>query len=268
MDVLQRHQRKTAPTGRLHPQSHGQKKRHYQPTADDVEELSMSERLTNKQNGFCGLPLAAPEALADDENEASEDEEDNEEGTRESKTESREKSSTKRLNKNCPRETTSKRPVGRFREVITVAKTKARDPRFDALCGKFNADLFSKAYSFLEQYKDSEIDELKIQVKKMKNRTKAVELKTVLTKLQQERAMEKRQARVTALHQRHKQEERKAVANGKSPFYLKRSDKKKLEYEARFNELNESGQLNKFLAKKRKKNANKDHRWLPTSSKE
>jgi ribosomal RNA-processing protein 36 len=67
---------------------------------------------------------------------------------------------------------------------------------------------------------------------------------------------------------KRKREEREAVVNGKSAFYLKRKDKKKIELQAKFQDLQESGKLSKFMAKKRKKNASKDHRWLPTNRKE
>lgn len=96
---------------------------------------------------------------------------------------------------------------------------------------------------------------------------------------------------------KRKREEREAVASGKNPFYLKvrpcvcvsfeavdaladtdvasvvayalvqRKDKKKLELQTKFQDLQESGKLSKFMAKKRKKNASKDHRWLPTQRK-
>lgn len=48
---------------------------------------------------------------------------------------------------------------------------------------------------------------------------------------------------------------------------LQRKDKKKLELQTKFQDLQESGKLSKFMAKKRKKNASKDHRWLPTQRK-
>ena len=60
---------------------------------------------------------------------------------------------TKRLNKNCPSEVTSKRPVGRFREALQIRKKVTRDPRFDSASGKLNEDLFKKSYAFLDEYK-------------------------------------------------------------------------------------------------------------------
>lgn len=57
--------------------------------------------------------------------------------------------------------------------------------------------------------------------------------------------------------------ERAAVAAGKQPFYLKKSEKKRIGLLAQFKELKESGRLDKFMEKRRKKIATKDHRLLP-----
>lgn len=61
-----------------------------------------------------------------------------------------------------------------------------------------------------------------------------------------------------------KRAERDAVAAGKKPFHLKRSEKKRLELEQRYEQLASEGKLEKFMEKRRKKNSKKDKRWLPT----
>ena len=63
-------------------------------------------------------------------------------------------------------------------------------------------------------------------------------------------------------------EEREKVKNGKMPYHLDRNAKKVIALEERFDELKGEGKLNSFLLKKRKKNANKDHRWLPSRREE
>ena len=70
----------------------------------------------------------------------------------------------------------SKKPVSRFQQVVEVPKKVyceydvigclpvslipslqvVRDPRFDERSGHFNSGLFSKAYSFLDEYKAKE----------------------------------------------------------------------------------------------------------------
>ncbi|TMS23345.1 Ribosomal RNA processing protein 36-like protein, partial [Larimichthys crocea] len=46
-------------------------------------------------------------------------------------------------------------------------------------------------------------------------------------------------------------------------FFLKNSDKKKLQLAEKYQELKKSGKLENFLSKKRKRNAGKDRRKLP-----
>lgn len=59
-------------------------------------------------------------------------------------------------------------------------------------------------------------------------------------------------------------EEKAAVAAGKKPFFLKKSEKRKRELLAKYEELKSAGQLDKYMAKRRKKNAAKDHRYVPS----
>ena len=58
-------------------------------------------------------------------------------------------------------------------------------------------------------------------------------------------------------------EQKKAVEAGHKPFYLKKSEKRKRELVAKYEELKASGQLDKFMMKRRKKNSAKDHRYVP-----
>lgn len=53
------------------------------------------------------------------------------------------------------------------------------------------------------------------------------------------------------------------MSKGKKPFFLKEAAKKEIALEERFEELKREGKLQKFLDKRRKRNSNKDHRWLP-----
>lgn len=55
------------------------------------------------------------------------------------------------------------------------------------------------------------------------------------------------------------------MKQGKKPFFLKRSEKKRQELVRRYEDLKATGRLQKVMAKKRKKNAAKDHRYLPSA---
>lgn len=60
-----------------------------------------------------------------------------------------------------------------------------------------------------------------------------------------------------------RKEEREKVEAGKQPYYMKASEKKTMLLEEKYNELKKEGRLNQFMEKRRKKNSNKDHRWMP-----
>ncbi|OWZ19471.1 hypothetical protein PHMEG_0006286 [Phytophthora megakarya] len=208
----------------------------------DARDVPLEERLRQKKQGFAVQKVATAEAQ-----EAA--------------------GRTRRANKNQPLELSSKRAVGRYRQVVDVKKRRVLDPRFEAQSGRLNEDLFSKSYAFLDEYKQRELQELKQQLKKTKNATTKDELKHEIALRQQEMTEKTKQEKIKSALTKRKREEREAVASGKGAFYLKRKDKKKLELQAKFQDLQETGRLSKFMAKKRKKNASKDHRWLPTQRK-
>ncbi|CAM9515987.1 unnamed protein product [Choristocarpus tenellus] len=175
-----------------------------------------------------------------------------------------------RPNKNRPQEVPSNRPVGRFREVVKVTHQKSRDPRFEGggSVSKLNYDIFRKSYSFLDDYQDKEIVELKKSLKKEKNQENAGRIREVLNRLQQDRAERSQGDRCQTALREAKRAERDAVASGKKPYFLKGSEKKRINLDQRFSALKEEGKLKKFLEKKRKRNASKDHRWLPSKRRE
>ncbi|TMW63615.1 hypothetical protein Poli38472_002556 [Pythium oligandrum] len=173
----------------------------------------------------------------------------------------------RRANKNCPLEITSKRAVSRHRQAVEVKKKKTVDPRFESTAGRLNEDLFGKSYAFLDEYKQSELQDMKKQMKRAKSKTRKEELKQEINLRAQDLAEKQKKEKIKTALSKRKREEREAVASGKSAFYLKRKDKKKVELHAKFKDLQETGKLSKFMAKKRKKNASKDHRWLPTNRK-
>ncbi|CAM9737763.1 unnamed protein product [Discosporangium mesarthrocarpum] len=169
-----------------------------------------------------------------------------------------------RANKNRPQEVSSSRAVGRFREVVKSKHQNSRDPRFEGgSASKLNYDIFRKAYSFLDVHQEEEITALKKSLTKEKNKERSRGLQEALSQLQQQRAQRVHGERHLSALQKAKQEERVAVAAGKKPFFLKSKEKKRISLEQRYAVLKEEGKLKKFMEKKRKQNASKDHRWLP-----
>merc|ERR1712150_101108 len=133
--------------------------------------------------------------------------------------------------KSEPDEISSKKPKRwKPRNVVAVPKRKFRDPRFDDLSGTLNQALFEKSYQF--------VDEMK------KKKTEAI-------------AKRKREKELRSV---------KSVGSDgqKKTFYLKKSDQKKMELAQKYEALKTSGKLDSYLAKKRKRNAAKERKRLPT----
>ena len=58
--------------------------------------------------------------------------------------------------------------------------------------------------------------------------------------------------------------EREAVSNGKKPFFLKKREIREAELKDRFESLSKRGKLNKYMEKKRKRNAERDVANMPS----
>ncbi|XP_015896291.2 uncharacterized protein LOC107430024 [Ziziphus jujuba] len=169
-----------------------------------------------------------------------------------------------RANKNRPLEASSKKPVGRFREVIQAPKKVVCDPRFESLCGTLDVDGFRKRYSFLySEELPAEREELRKQLKKTNNPEVTKEIKDRLSWIDKQlkyKSVKHTDAKILA---EHKKNEKEAAKQGKQPFYLKKSEVRKKRLVEKYEELKASGKLEAYIEKRRRKNAAKDHRYMP-----
>lgn len=175
---------------------------------------------------------------------------------------------------------------------VGANRYRPRDPRMEASTltsatganGVVDSDVFDQRYGFLEEIQDKEIAGLKERcrawklkgTKGTKKRRKmglnfgeksAEEDVEELERLMQERA-ERREDRLkrTARRSVNKKMKDEVASGQRGAFYLKKRDRKRMEMEAKFEELKKSGgndALNKVLAKKRKKKRSKDASLMP-----
>lgn len=171
----------------------------------------------------------------------------------------------KRKSKHHPSEMPSKKPVKVLRDTMQTGKREVRDPRFDDLtAGKYTDASFKKRYAFVYDEKlPQEKRELAAALKRAKNDGQKAEIKDRLARVTQDLKAEQSRRRRETVSKEMKAKEHAAVAAGKQPFYLKKSERRRQELVSKFEELKETGQLEKYMAKRRKKNAAKDHRYLP-----
>ncbi|XP_065833516.1 ribosomal RNA processing protein 36 homolog [Oscarella lobularis] len=178
------------------------------------------------------------------------------------------KKSFKRANKNRPREMSSKKPVRKLREIVVVGKKVKRDPRFDDRSGHLNPDLFRKSYAFVEDQKEKEKKLIKRQIKRTKSVGKKEKLSSLLQKVEQREREEKQREEKQKVNRELKKERHEKSRKGGKPFYLKKADLKRVALAEKYQALKEKGTIDKYLAKRRKKNAAKEHRYLPYTRRE
>ncbi|XP_027336305.1 ribosomal RNA processing protein 36 homolog isoform X2 [Abrus precatorius] len=170
----------------------------------------------------------------------------------------------KRANKNRPMEASSKKPVSGFREVIQAPKKVVRDPRFESLCGKLDPEGFRKRYNFLyENDLPAERQALKKQLRKYKDPKRINEIEEQISWIDKQLKSGSAKNIDAEILAKHKKKEREAAKQGKRPFYLKKSEIRKQSLIEKYKHLKSSGKLESFVEKRRRRNAAKDHRYMP-----
>ncbi|XP_056409858.1 ribosomal RNA processing protein 36 homolog [Hyla sarda] len=168
------------------------------------------------------------------------------------------------LDKNRPMEMSSKKAVRFLRKVIPARTAIRRDPRFDDLSGEFKPEVFEKTYRFLDGIKNKEKQDLEKQLKKSRDPELKEQLKQLLDRMNQQEEAAKKKQKLREKEAEFKRQQRERAQQGKKPFYLKKSDVRKLDLADKYQELKKKGKVENFLSKKRKRNSIKDRRRLPS----
>ncbi|KAF3325061.1 ribosomal RNA processing protein 36 [Carex littledalei] len=169
-----------------------------------------------------------------------------------------------RANKNRPMEVSSKIRPKKFREVVQVPKKMVRDPRFESLCGTLDTEGFRKRYNFLYDVQlPSERQMLQKMITKSKNPDVISELKSHISWIDKQVKSDHNKATESKILSEHIRKEKEAAKQGKKPYYLKKSEIRNRKLVGKYNELKDTGKLDAFIEKRRKKNASKDQRYMP-----
>jgi ribosomal RNA-processing protein 36 len=159
---------------------------------------------------------------------------------------------------------------------------KPHDPRLSSLTGHFDEERFQKDYAFLEDLRNQEIGQIRKRVAAWKatgdrgrrlrrklgitaineNAGSLEEDEARLKSLTQDRAALERQKVERAAKQSVKRRIQDEVASGRrGAYFLKRKEKKRLEMEAKLEEIRKRGgekAVEKMLDRKRRKNKSRD----------
>jgi ribosomal RNA-processing protein 36 len=186
--------------------------------------------------------------------------EDNE--TRERKAGRKHNPEVNRSSKHAPTEISSKKAVSRKREVVPVVKREHRDPRFEPLVGYVDDSKVRKAYSFLDDYREDEMNELKDAIKIAKDEDAKEKLKRALISMESRKRAQARKDKEQEVLDRHRKEEKELVKQGKKPFYLKKAEQKKRLLLDQYGGLKVK-QLDHVIERRRKKVEGKEKKKMP-----
>uniref|UniRef100_A0A804MQ16 rRNA biogenesis protein RRP36 n=1 Tax=Zea mays TaxID=4577 RepID=A0A804MQ16_MAIZE len=167
----------------------------------------------------------------------------------------------RRVSKRRPMEISTKVRPPKLREVIQVPKKVGRDPRFEPVYGSVDKEGFRKRYNFLfDEDFPAEKERLQKMIKKSKDPDAIGEMKSRVTWIVKSHPPKNVESEIL---REHIKKEREAAKAGKRPYYLKKSELRERKLMNKYNELKEAGKLDAFMEKRRKKNASKDHRFMP-----
>ncbi len=167
-----------------------------------------------------------------------------------------------RSSKHAPTEISSKKAVSRKREVVPVPKREFRDPRFEPLSGFVNEAKIRAAYSFLDEYREDEIKELKSAIKTARDEDAKDKLKRALMSMESKKKAQMRKQKEQEILDKHRKAEKELVKQGKQPFYLKKAEQKKRVLLDQFGGL-KGKKLDHVIERRRKKQEGREKKKMP-----
>ena len=166
-----------------------------------------------------------------------------------------------RTSKHAPAELSSKKAVSRKREVVPTQKLNHRDPRFEPSCGAVDELKTKKVYSFLDTYRDSEMLELKLAIRKSKDMENKEKLKRALLSMESRKKAQKMKEQQQEVLRKHRKEEKAKIEQGKRPYYLKKAEQKRMTLVEMFEGMN-GKQVDRLVERRRKRKAAKEKKGM------
>ncbi|CAF3336513.1 unnamed protein product [Rotaria sp. Silwood1] len=221
--------------------------------------LEIQERLGTK---------SFTKALQNDEEVEKDEDDDNEQATNETKksTSLNKKILNEAISKSEPIEMSSKRRP-RKRDQVPVhmrGKRKIMDPRFSEQFGDYNAREFRESYHFITDMRRKELNELKKQLKACQDPTEKTKLKTVINRLKSQVKNVDDLDRVEKISKDIQEKSEKLADGGESTPYITKEVRKVMKLATTYTDLKNTGRIDAYLSKKRKRLASKKKKQMPT----
>lgn len=176
-----------------------------------------------------------------------------------------------RTSKHAPATQSSKHQVSRRRTVIAVPQRRFRDPRFDALAprntpggGGAGGHSSEQAYGFLREYQQAEVAELKEAARKTKDADEREKLRRAAGRIENRLQARAAQERTREVVRRHRRAERERIAEGKTPFFLKKKEIRERALVDKFAGMKPKDR-ERLMERRQKKEGQKEKKRMPNA---
>lgn len=166
----------------------------------------------------------------------------------------------KRVNKNRPREISSKRPcqikalvANGINSLPKAKKNSPRDPRFDPICGEFNKEIFKKNYIFVNKIREKEKKQLEKEYKHCTDPQRKTTIKLLIQRIQNQLREEQNSNKKEQKEENERKQIKEQLKHGEKPMFKKKSVKKLEDLVEKYEELKKSNNLQKHIQKRAKK---------------
>ncbi|CAF0760577.1 unnamed protein product [Adineta steineri] len=203
-----------------------------------------------------------------EENDNDDDDDNNEQFTRKTQTSTTIKKpiSTERTSKLEPLEISSKRQPAK-KDQIPVhlrGRRKLIDPRFNEQFGDYDAKEFRQSYHFITDMRRKELNDLRKQLKTSEDPTEKMKLKAVINRLKSQVKNVDDLDRVEKVSKEIEQKSEKLANSGESTPYITKEVRKVMKLATTYTDLKNTGRIDAYLSKKRKRLASKTKKQMPT----
>lgn len=168
-----------------------------------------------------------------------------------------------------PEELTAKRKVpalGLAKNSRKAVQSSFRDPRFDAKQGYFSGTKFRAQYGFINDLRSQELTTLKKQLAHSNDPERTEQLKFTIRRTENQILEFNKQKEQDKKRKEEKLQVRRAIDDGKQPYYEKNSTRKARELVEKYNKLKEVGKIGKHIDKRKRKITSKDRKKLDFST--
>ena len=121
-----------------------------------------------------------------------------------------------------------------------------------------------KNYAFLDEYREDEMKQLKETIRRTRSTDEATKgtLKRALLSMESKKKAQAAKDKQQEIIRMHRAKEKELIKQGKKPFYLKKSEQKRLALVERFKGL-KGKQVERVMERKRKKKAGRERKNMP-----